>query len=141
MAAQADKGADGNLRGAITKKYPAARIVAWCGGRSLALPGEAVAALRDGARYRVVWAGKKGALRELESLPASQIAGEFELQCLSPREAKERKQVLRESETIRDAFRVPAGKGAFCYFINETETRCWSFDRKGNPVDAGGWQT
>lgn len=133
---------DAKLRDAIAARYPDTTIVASCGGSTLGRPG-GVAALRDYKQnaYRVVWAGKSGGLRELDSIPVPNIVGNFELQCLSPHEAKERKRALRESEGVRDYLKAPAGKGAFCYFIDATETRCWSFDHMGNVIDAGGWQT
>lgn len=126
----------------LTAKYPGEQIVASCSAANLGKAANSFAALYSSAdkRIRVTALDQNGGIRDVDTVPAVD-GSSFELQCLSAREAKERKRTLRESEAIRDFLRVPGGRGAVCYFTTDTETKCWSTNKDGKLIDAGGWQT
>ena len=142
-AAPDDKTLDPKVRQALADKYPGEPAVGWCGGNFLGrLRGTAVT-LHDPVRktFRVLWMENSGRIQELQTLPAFGPPSELELRCLEAKQARQLKQTLRHSEAIHDFLRVPAGKGALCYFVEPTQTKCWSMDSKGKLADAGGWQT
>ncbi len=129
-------------RSRLSTKFPGETIVASCSAMAIGRTLDSFAAVYSSSeeKVRVVAVAKNGDVRDLDVVPAFRGTS-FELQCLNAREAKERKKVLGESEAIRDFLKVPAGRGAVCYFTSETETKCWSTDKDGKLIDAGGWQT
>ena len=139
----AEKTLDNKVRHAIAMRYPGEQIVASCGGAFLGKPHDAAIALHHPTQkqFRVVWVGADGTVRELQSMAAFGKESEFELQCLNAPQAEKLKQTLRQSEAVRDFLRLLAGKGMLCYFVEQTQTQCWSITSKGNWIDAGGWQT
>jgi len=142
-AAPADRTLEPRIQQALAKKYPGEQVAAWCGGSFLDRPHDAAVILHSPARkhFRVLWIAKQGAVQELQTLPAFGDASELELKCLDRKEAKQLKETLEHSEAIHDFLHVPAGNGALCYFVEATQTKCWSTDRSGRLADAGGWQT
>lgn len=143
VAADSNDKAPAGVRTLLAAKYPAETIVTWCGGGFLGDRSGGVAALYNSEKrsYRVVWLTHGSSVRELQTVPAFEAGVQFELQCLDAKAARERKQTLEHSEAIRDFLHLPAGHGALCYFVSETETKCWSTDKKGNLLAIGGWQT
>ncbi len=133
---------DANVVQKLATQYPGEQILKWCDGSFLGKPNDKAVALHNAAqkRYRIVWVAK-GTVQELQAIPAFGEPSQFELQCLDPGKAGKIKRTLGLSETIHDFLRLPTGKGALCYFVEQTETKCWSVDRKGLLIDAGGWQT
>lgn len=130
------------VKDALAAKYPGEQIVASCSTAILGNTRDVFAALYGAhdKRIRVISVMQNGGTREIDVVPATR-GSSFELQCLNAKEAKQRKKVLGESETIRDFLRVPAGRGAVCYFTSDTETKCWSKDKSGKLIEVGGWQT
>jgi len=142
-AAPADKALATRVQQALKKKYPGQQIAEWCGGSFLGRPQDAAVALHDPAekQFRVLWIDRDGKIRELQSLDAFGAPPELDLKCLDRKQAKQLKETLQHSEAVRDFLHVPPGKGALCYFIEPTQTRCWSVNDNGDLIDAGGWQT
>ena len=142
-AAPADKALDTKVQLALAKKYPGERVAASCEGGFLGKPRDAAVALHSPTQkhFRVLWIAKDGAVQELQLIPAFGAASDLDLQCLDRGQAKQLKETLQRSEAIHDFLHVPAGRGALCYFIEQTQTKCWSVDADGRFIDAGGWQT
>ena len=136
------QGVSPKTKAALSAKYPGEEAVASCSAGAVGNRLDGFAALYNSSdkQTRVVAIDKEGGVRELDVIPSTD-GSSFELQCLNAKEAKERKKVLRESETIRDFLHVPTGRGAVCYFTSDTETKCWSTDKDGKLIDVGGWQT
>jgi hypothetical protein len=91
--------------------------------------------------FRVVWISAQGAIQELDRISKKNVE-KFELQCMNPKEADQLRKAAEQSEGIHAFLKFPKGNGLFCYFQDDVNAKCWTFDKgKGTLVDAGGWQT
>jgi hypothetical protein len=134
---------------AIAAKFPKYELIGKCSGEALGRNGESAFAIRDKTAkvIRVVWADAKDNLQLLETMYAKDFNNRsefdvktFELNCYSPKRAKEVKTTAMNSEGISASFKFPKGSGILCYFGPSLSSNCWYFDqKKGVLADAGGW--
>lgn len=118
-------------------------VVVSCSAKFAGLPNDSINVTFDKAssNFKVLWVNAKKETKELGTVKKFNDE-KFEIQCMDAKAAAEIKKGLSDSEGIHDFLKVPQNKGALCYFVDETMTKCWSFDEKKKVfVDAGGWQT
>lgn len=117
--------------------------VATCPAKFANLPNDSINVVFDKAAsmFTIQWVNAKKEVKELGKV--KKFSDEkFELQCMDAKEAEGRVKDLNEAEGIHSFIKIPKGKGGVCYFVDETMTKCWSYDEKTKSfVDAGGWQT
>lgn len=115
--------------------------VAKCAGDFMGLKGESVNVTTDKKVFRVTWINVKGEKRELDSIKKFNDE-QFELQCMNAKDALAHEKSINESEGIHGFLRNPLKSGLLCYFIDETQAKCWAYDKtKKALVEAGGWST
>lgn len=116
--------------------------VARCSGDFLELKGEAVVVTSvDKKIYKVTWINTKGEKRELDSINKFNDE-QFELQCMNAKEALAHEKSINESEGIHGFLKMQKGSGLLCYFTDQTQAKCWAYDKtKKALVEAGGWST
>ena len=128
----------------LAKTYPNLKMVNGCSGKFVGKETDAIAVLHNPVKkeFLVVWVMSQGKVQELDSVAQTGSSTEFELQCLSPREAKGLQDTLQKSEGVSSSVKIPKGSGAVCYFIDSAVANCWSLDRaSGRLVRAGAWET
>jgi hypothetical protein len=114
-----------------------------CSGKFAGLPNDAITVTLDTKTsiYKVEWVKANKETKELGTVKKFNEL-KFDLQCLDPKNADEIRKNVMEAEGIHGFLKIPKGKGALCYFVDETMTKCWSYYQKTKTfVDAGGWQT
>jgi hypothetical protein len=128
----------------LSKTYPNLKIVNGCSGKFVGKETDAITVLHNRAKkeFLVVWVMLEGHIQELDSVSQADSSTEFDLQCLSPKEAKELEDTLQRSEGVTSSVKIPKGSGAVCYFIDSAVANCWSLDRaSGRLIRAGAWET
>ncbi len=114
-----------------------------CSAKFAGLPNDTIVVNFDKAtsHYKVLWVNAKKESKTLDTVKKTDDS-KFEIQCLDAKGAEEIKKNVSNSEIIHDFLKIPKDKGALCYFVDDTMTKCWSYDEKTKTfINAGGWQT